>query len=533
MLLISINTIAQAPNYLWAKGAGGTGSEYSRGVATDGSGNVLVTGSFTSPTITFGTTTLNNAGSTNIFIVKYDASGTVLWAKSAGGTDNDFGFGVATDGSGNVLVTGWFRSPTITFGTTTLTNAGLGNMFIVKYDASGTVLWAKSAGGTDNDYGRGVATDGSGNVLVTGQFSSPTITFGTTTLTTLGNYVMFVAKYDASGTVLWAKGAGGTGDNFGNGVATDGSGNVLVTGGFTSPTITFGTTTLTNAGNVDMFVAKYDASGTVLWAKGAGGTGDDFGYGVATDGSGNVLVTGQFSSQIITFGTTALNYAGGSDIFIVKYDASGTVLWAKGAGGTDNDCGFGVATDGSGNVLVTGQFSSPTITFGTTTLNNAGSTNIFIVKYDASGTVLWAKGAGGLWYDYGFGVATDGSGNVLVIGYFSSPTITFGTTTLTNAGNYDMFVAKLSAINGIESVENSTGISVYPNPATTLLNIHHSTSTSPETLLITDLLGTVVYKENLCGIDNTISISTWSAGIYFYEVRSEKESTRGKFVVQK
>jgi len=270
LFLISIISVnAQTPNWQWAKSAGGTGSAFGLLVSTDAIGNVFMTGYFKSPTITFGTTTLTNAGSNDIFIVKYDATGIVLWAKSVGGAYDDRGQSVSTDASGNVFMTGYFISPTISFGTTTLTNTYASNLysdfFIVKYDSSGNVLWAKSAGGTAYDTGMSVSTDAIGNVFITGIYYSPTITFGITTLTNANNVAdIFIVKYDASGNVLWAKSAGGTGYDEGYAVSTDTSGNVFLTGNFGSPNINFGTTTLTNADTTgsfrDIFIAKLDGT---------------------------------------------------------------------------------------------------------------------------------------------------------------------------------------------------------------------------------------------------------------------------------
>src|SRR3989338_2819744 len=144
MVLLTINTFAQMPHWSWAKSAGGASWDLGYSVSTDASGNVYMTGRFNISTITFGTTTLTNAGDYDIFIVKYDAAGNVLWAKSAGGTSSDVGTCVSTDASGNVLMTGSFQSPAITFGTTTLTSVGYGDIFIVKFDATGNILWAKS-----------------------------------------------------------------------------------------------------------------------------------------------------------------------------------------------------------------------------------------------------------------------------------------------------------------------------------------------------------------------------------------------------
>jgi len=207
------------------------------------------------------------------------------------------------------------------------------------------------------------------------------------------------------------------------------------------------------------------------WARSAGGTSDDFGYSVSTDVNGNVLVTGTFGSSSLTFGTTVLTNAGGSDIFIVKYDAGGNLLWAKSAGGTSTDYGYSVSSDANGNVFVTGSFTSPTLTFGTTVLTNPGTYDIFIVKYDGSGNVLWAKSVGGTSNDYSFSVSSDANGNVFATGYFNSPSLAFGTTILTTMGGWDIFVAKLNGVTGISELSYYNNISLFPNPSTGIFNI--------------------------------------------------------------
>ncbi len=530
IVLTSANSFEQAPVWSWANSAGGTTPDRGNSVSADASGNVFMTGYFNSPTITFGTTTLTNEGNTNIYIAKYDTDGNVLWAKSAGGTLSDGGNSVSTDASGNVFMTGYFSSAAITFGTTTLTNAGAYSVFIVKYDADGTVLWAESAGGTSSDYGTSVSTDASGNVFITGYFSSPTINFGTTTLTNAGNNDIFIVKYDADGTVLWAESAGGTSSDAGASVSTDASGSVFVTGEFSSPTITFGTTTLTNAGNTDVFIVKYGDAGTALWAKSADCTSFDGGTGVSTDASGNVYMTGYFNSPAVTFGTTTLTNAGLYNIFIVKYDAAGTVLWAESAGGTSSDFGYSVAAADGGYLFITGLFSSPTINFGTTTLPNSGSAStndIFIAQYDAAGTVIWAASAGATFNDVGYSVSVDASGSVFVTGEFTSPAINFGSTTLTNSGVFDIFIVKLNTTAALEEMQNENGIIISPNPSSGKCTIE-----AKGDFEIYTLMGQKVWSGSNNSSDKMeIDLSGEAKGIYVLRIKSGAEISAQKIII--
>jgi len=262
--------------------------------------------------------------------------------------------------------------------------------------------WAKNAIATQYDQSSTVATDASGNVIVSGYFASDSIIFGPVTLQNAGPGFddMFIAKYDSSGNFIWAQSAGGSMDDKGFSVTTDASDNIYLTGYFYSPVITFGTYTFTNAGSVgDIFIVKYDPSGNILWATKEGGPGVEIPYSINVDATGNMVVVGRFSSLSITFGTYPLTQAGSMDVFVVKYDAAGNVLWAKGAGGGSNDEAYSVDVDAAGNILVAGYFAT-TALFGTITLTSvSGQADAFLAKYDTSGNVLWAKKAGCSGYD--------------------------------------------------------------------------------------------------------------------------------------
>ena len=441
LLFLSLNSALypQAPDFLWVRQAGGTSDDSGFDIAIDNLNNSIVTGSFLG-TVTFGATTLTSAGLSDIFVVKYDPNGNVLWAKQAGGVaQHDFGEAVATDKSGNGIVTGFFGGTAI-FGMTALRSVGGWDIFVSKYDANGSLLWVKQAGGAIQDQGLDIATDALGNSFITGTFDG-TASFGTFTLISAGGQGdIFNAKFDPNGNVIWAKRAGGVEYDVGQGIATDGSGNSIVTGYFRGRA-TFGTTTLISAGLWDIFIAKYDANGNLVWVKQAGGTGYEEGTSIATDGSNNIIVTGGFQGTV-TFGTTILTSSGLMEMFIVKYDANGNILWAKQAGGVGEAEGQGIATDGFGNSIVTGYFSG-TAAVGTIKLASTGERDIFIVKYNKNGDVIWAKQAGGAGYDYGRAIATEAAASSMVIGTFQY-TSSFDATMLTSIGASDIFIAKLN-----------------------------------------------------------------------------------------
>ena len=444
---ISTKVSGGVPSVSWATSIGGTGTDSGEGIAMDSGGNVYVIGQY-SDSVTIGHTTLTSVGSTDAFVAKYDTSGTFQWARSIGGQLSDNGYGIATDSDGNVYVTGTY-SGTATFKLgTTLTSVGSSDAFVAKYDTSGEVQWAKSIGGGSADYGYGIATDSGGNVYVIGDYQG-TADFGPNiSLTSTGSSDVFVAKYDTSGTPQWAKSMSGSGNISGLGIATDSGGNVYVTGNhfgfFTVQNISF----YSNVGG-DAFVAKFDTSGTVQWAKSIGGTSSVYGHGIATDSAGNVYVTGRYGGAV-TFGSSTLPNEGSAYVAKYDTSGTPQWATSIGDDGSTYVSGRAIATDSNGNVCVTGDYSgASSMTIGSTTLTNAGSNDAFVAKFDTSGTVQWALGIGGTGFDYGKGIATDSAENVYVVGDYSSGSITIGSTTLPNAGSSDIFVAKYPPVKNL------------------------------------------------------------------------------------
>ncbi len=445
-LFFIINSIfCFSQNWSWAKSGIGAKADEGAHIATDSSGNLFATGWYSSPVLVFGNDTLlNSFGGQKFLLVKYDSVGNLLWVRANSGTnDNSAGNGVVTDKHGNAYVTGFFISPTVSFGTITLLNigvAGTGNFFIVKYDSNGNVLWAKSGTSLSDVRGEGIAIDNTGNVFVTGNIEGQnSVSFGTYSLPPAGTNSVFLIKYDSLGNVSWGQTGGGSGYYLAYSVATDALGNAYITGSFRS-SIAFGLNGLGNAGGADIYLVKYDSAGNLIWAQRAGGNAFDEAYSMTTDLCNNVYLTGYFTSTTIQFGSfTFTTVSGGSDMFLVKYNPSGTVLWAKSIGALNNSGnqysmeGYGVATDYLGSVFVSGGFNSK-VSFDSISLSPpAGLCKycdpMFIAKYSSNGNAICATALASGGDDYN-SVAVDRNGNAYIGADFLDSLFVVGADTL-------------------------------------------------------------------------------------------------------
>ncbi len=386
-----------------------------------------------------------------------------------GGSDDDKGFGIAVDNSGNVYVTGWAFSTEATFpvsvGPDLSFNAGGTDAFVAKVNATGTsLLYCGYIGGASYDAAYGVAVDSSGNAYVTGYTVSDQSTFPVTVgpdLTHNGSPDAFVAKVNAAGTALVYCGyIGGLASDSAADISVDGSGNAYVTGYTESDQSTFPEAVgpdLFHNGGQDAFVAKVIASGAALAYCGyIGGSGNDTGQGIGVDGSGNAYITGYTDSTQTTFPETVgpdLTHNGGQDAFVAKVNASGASLNYCGyIGGSDTDNGLAIAVDGFGYAYVSGHTRSTEATFPVAVgpdLTQNGEVDAFVAKVNVPGTALSYCGyIGGSNYEYGRGIAVDSSGSAYVTGNTSSSEATFpvkdGPGNLIYRGGTDAFVAKVS-----------------------------------------------------------------------------------------
>jgi gliding motility-associated-like protein len=493
-------------------------------------------------------------------IAKYNATGNVLWAKTSVTKPNTswcFAYSVATDKAGNAYATGMFFD-SMSFGAYTISSAAP-NVFLVKYDGNGNVLWVRTSTGSTNATGNYVAVDASGNPYITGQFYN-SISFGAQTLTNGGSSGnAFITKYDANGNALWARSpTGSTYSINGTGLAADNVGNIYATGNYnTNTSISFGTFALANGNTRNMYLVKYDGNGNALWATNALIASSTsaisntpaLGEYLTTDNAGNVYVTGnyidtvQFGTQLLTDGLVSVSGAAYSgNVFVAKYSSAGKPVWAK-SGLIPNRSAFAVdysiTADQWNNIYVSGAYYGG-FTFGGINLT-APSTGepAFIIKLDSAGNALCGTSVndqkvGHIYVDVSGanGLAVDPKGpNVFFTGGVQSyPSCVLYPDTITGTGDEYGFVGKWTCgtcniaplITGNTAVCNGQQISlvagggtgyVWSNGNTTDSITIHPSSSGTYYVAITndsctrkDSVAVTVYPVPVAGVSNAQTI---------------------------
>jgi hypothetical protein len=364
----------------WTRQFGTQGSEAAYAVTVDGSGNIFVAG-YTTGVLSG----QSSAGSTDIFLRKYDATATEQWTRQFGSTDSDYPQSVRVDAHGNVYVFGW-----VSAALPGQTAVGERDAVLRKYDSDGTEVWTRQFGSTGDDLGYSMAIDEAGNIFVVGKMGA-----AATGQTSSGGADAFIRKYDSSGTEVWTRQFGSAEDDYAQSVCVDANGAIYVAGYTNGGTLPG----QTSAGMQDAFVRKYDSSGTEVWTRQFGTGTRDIGTFVGVNGSGGVYVSGYTEGMLAATGNVVL----ASNVFARKYDSSGTVQWTRQFAGNGTLFAESGAVDAAGDLYVVGYIDGSPL-------------DVLVVKYDASGTERWTRMFGASGRDRGYSIAVDLGGTVYVVG---------------------------------------------------------------------------------------------------------------------
>jgi hypothetical protein len=542
-MFICLSAESQIPKLEWVKNFGKQVMTYSSSVV-DKEGNVYTTGRLFREEVDFNpgrdSFILQSKGLNDIFVFKLNSSGNFLWAKQFGSFDEDWGVDIALDKSGNVYVTGYF-SETVDFDPSMdslkLTALYSDDIFILKLNSQGDLIWVKQMSGDKNEQPRAIKIDDFGNVLVTGffagkvDFDPSTDTFS---LTSNGLKDVFIAKLNPNGKFIWAKKLGGLSFDEGFDIVIDKFGNSYTTGHFRG-TIDFDP----NAGVYEvkgndtyenLFILKLDSFGSFIWAKSISGNHHELGQAIEIDSNSNIYITGLFgySGPLAPYdfdfdpSPGVFNLIGntGRQAFILKLDRSGNFKWARNLGGKSWNIGIDIAVDEHQNVYTIGDFSY-TANFNSVTdsalLTSVAYDDIFILKLDSNGTFSWVEQLGGSYYEQGYSIFIDDKGNLYSAGLYSccvdfDPS--FNVFNLDSSGGN--FIRKLST----KTKGKSNRALIYPNPTFDVLKVEIEGVDGFKIQIINDI-GQLILEKSSFSSNNSFNLENFAEGIYFIRVISD------------
>ncbi|OYU94263.1 MAG: hypothetical protein CFE21_16890 [Bacteroidetes bacterium B1(2017)] len=378
------------------------------GIKVDSNGNVYasssINGSANFISANGNTTVKTSYGQYDGFILKTNSSGIIQWINLIGSTaGNDEGGGLAIDRDQNVYMTGLFFNTatcqSIGSASQTLTSFGNGDILLLKYSPTGSLIYANRGGGNLLDEGSYIAVDSSGNAYVAGNIGccgNSFVNFGANNLNNTGSWGGFIAKADINGNWLWGNGMGSAnGESICDVVVNDYTDRVYVAGHFqgnslftTRPGGTAQTLTGTNS-NYDVVVAAMNLNGATQWARTFGGTGNDYGLGIDLDKSGNVVVSGDFTGTT-NFGGSSLTVSGAASAFVARYSPNNVLIDVQKVGNGGYTSGQNVHVSPSGLTYLSGYFTGQTIV-GSDTITSAGTEDGFVARVQfADSTIIAA-----------------------------------------------------------------------------------------------------------------------------------------------
>jgi len=464
-----VGLFGQAPDTAWTKTYGGSGSDCGESVQQTSDRGYIIAGY----------TNSYGAGSSDVYLIKTDSAGDTLWARTYGGSDEDYGGSVQQTSDGGYIVAG----ETWSYGEG-------GGVYLIKTDSFGDTLWTRTYGGSDEDYSVQQTTDG--GYIVVGE----TWSYGA------GECDIYLIKTDFLGDTLWTKTYGGSEDDYGYSVQQTTDGGYIVAGNTWSYGI----------GESDVYLIKTNDSGDTLWTRTYGGISYDVGRSVQQTTDGGYIVAGVTES----YG------AGSDDVYLIKTNDSGDTLWTRTYGGISYDVGESVQQTTDGGYIVAGH----------TTSYGAGECDIYLIKTNSLGDTLWTRTYGGISYDVGESVQQTTDGGYIVAGVTES----YG------AGSDDVYLIKIKPEEGGIGEEKTTGLfhlsSADPNPFTSETTVQYKlTRETNLTISVYNMLGQKV-KDLYSGKKSSgVHSVSWdgrgesgeksSSGIYFFKIEvGDKKASR-------
>ena len=441
-----------------AQAIGGMNQDYINSVVETNDGGYIAVGKFNSSNIELenGATIINN-GNNDGLIIKYNSANCVEWSKVIGGKGDDEIDLVKTTSDGGYIVEGKFSSGSLDLGNgIILNNSDYQNSMIIKYSSEGVTEWAKVIAETADVNITSMAETGDGSYIVLGEFYNNISLENGVTLSSKGESDGVLIKYDAKGEIIWAKSIGGTFYDWFNSAISTSDGEIIVVGAFRSDSIDLENgVSLINKGSSNGMIIKFSSEGKLEWARGIGEEGWNTINSVVEANDGGYVVAGDFGSSYIDLGNGInLTNKGETNVMLIKYNSYGKAEWAQGIGGTSADYIHSMIKTTDGGYLLGGRINSDIINFGDgVILSKSGGTKAMLLKYDSEGRVEWAKIIDIDASDELNSVIEINDGSYLVVGSFNYDLDLSNDVSLINKGSYDGMILKVLDRTGIPEVQ--------------------------------------------------------------------------------
>lgn len=461
----------------WTESFGGKLNERCFGIDVDAGGNYYLVGQF-SDTVDFNPNgpayTLVSKNNLDGYIAKYNADRELVWVNQIGEQGEDNILDIKIDHEDNVFIVGYV-SDTVDLdpsdGVFNVNHQGLNDVIVAKYNSDGAFIWGGLIGSPFNDRANALGIDNDNHVHISGYFRGTMdadLSLGDYPIVSHGGEDAFIITYSATGELIDAHALGGPANDRANSCYIDLEGKLLITGSFgVAMDVNFSDLEedyIYSNGGSDIFILKLETDKSLTWCRNFGGLANDVGYGINADIDNSILVTGSFSSTVNLFidgYPEEMVSNGGEDIFILKLNNDGEVLFQRTTGGTSTDRGMAINSNGFGDIFVTGGYRNtmdlnPSV--GEEIVTAASGNDTYIITLDASGNYKWGIATGGLYYDIGTDLAIDESGDLYAVGYFRNAILGNYPSyeeRYTNSGQYDPYVMKIHGCNPIEMVLTS------------------------------------------------------------------------------
>jgi len=517
-LLFENLSFSQTGNFNWVNKAGGILLDASRSVTTDSENNICITGEFEQAAI-FDTINLTSQNF-DLFVAKYNESGELIWVQQATSSNDLFSRTIATDSKNNVYIAGNFLDSLFIGDTIATSTINIKTAFLAKYNSNGQFLWVRTAFSNSFATAYSIAVNANDEIYVDGMFEDSLTFSNNITLYNLPFvHSVFVAKFDDLGNLIGARKIAGLDCVHSSFIYVDNYNNYYING-LVFDNANIGNITIYNTNGLN-FIAKYDNNDNFVWVKQMQGT---FINSISTDNDTNIYLSGTFYG-LATIGNQNIVSNGNSDMFIAKYTPSGNFVWAKQAGSHNDDDCLTMCKAINNEFYIGGTFNG-TAFFDNDSVVSVGGNDMFIAKFDSSGSFFFAKSFGSVNNDYCYSSAFSNSEKLYATGTFNN-ILFWENDSLTGYGSDDIFLTQMNDVLVNNSLQNyNTDCIVFPNPTNNFINIIFHNVNYNVTLQLIDLYGKVIYQIAIILNSNCtykqIDLSSLQKGIYVLKISSKK-----------